>query len=124
MKGSRELSAQIDELDRQLATVRRRKEALEAALATELAAQPPRINGAAKGPPPRSAFAEHPYWSFSRWEMSDYTDPEAAEVLTRIMGFDVAAKYTNWHTDKEFWNAEIEHIILSNYGNPEGWDDL
>jgi hypothetical protein len=124
MRGSRELSAQIAELDQQLATIRRRKEALEAALAMELAAQPPRTNGAAKNPPPRSAFAEHPWWYFSRWESSDYTDREAAKEVSRAVGFDVAAKFANPDVDQAFWSGEIEEIILNEYGNPEGWDDL
>ena len=49
--------------------------------------------------------------AFSRWQGSDYTDTQAAEILSRVVGFDVAAFYADPLTDRAFWDDEIESRI-------------
>lgn len=62
--------------------------------------------------------AEHPWWAFSRWQSSDYTDKAAARTLSRIVGWDVAERYAEPYTDHAMWDDEIEQLILSRYGSP------
>lgn len=54
--------------------------------------------------------------AFSRWQGSDYTDTQAASILSSIMGWDVAAFYADSLTDTAFWDGEIESAISSQVG--------
>jgi hypothetical protein len=63
--------------------------------------------------------SEHPWYALSRWESSDYTDKEAARVLSGIMGWDVEAHYADPDVDPVIWDGQIEDVILKRYGHPE-----
>ena len=67
----------------------------------------------------RGSSNEHPWWAFSRWQSSDYTDKAAARTLSRIMGWDVAELYAEPMTDPAVWDDEIEERILARYGHPQ-----
>jgi hypothetical protein len=67
----------------------------------------------------RGTRNEHPWYALSRWESSDYTDMQAARVLSDIMGWDVAAHYADPDVDPAFWDGEIEAVIVKRYGPPE-----
>jgi len=49
--------------------------------------------------------------AFSLWQGSDYTDTQAAAILSRVVGFDVAVLYADPLTDRVFWDGEIESRI-------------
>jgi len=68
----------------------------------------------------RGSSNEHPWWAFSRWQSSDYTDKAAARTLSAIMGWDVAKRYAEPMTDPAVWDDEIEGRILARYGHPQG----
>ena len=53
----------------------------------------------------------HAYAAFSRWQSSDYTDTEAATILSGIVGWDVAEHYAHPLTDTVFWDGEIEYAV-------------
>jgi hypothetical protein len=53
------------------------------------------------------------YAAFSRWQSSDYTDTEAAAILSDIVGWDVAERYADPLTDTVFWDGELEEAVLN-----------
>jgi hypothetical protein len=56
------------------------------------------------------------WMAFSRWQSSDHTDYAAAAMLSRIVGWDVAAHYAEPDTDPWFWDGEIERAVEDRYG--------
>jgi hypothetical protein len=56
------------------------------------------------------------WMAFSRWQSSDHTDDAAAAILSRIVGWDVAAHYAEPNTDPWFWDGEIEQAVEDRYG--------
>ncbi len=62
--------------------------------------------------------AHHPWYWFSQWQSSDYADLASARALSKIVGFDVAARYAEPLVDRDFWDEEIEGAILHRYGVP------
>ena len=57
--------------------------------------------------------------AFSRWQSSDHTDLDAARVLSRLVGWNVAERYAEPYIDPWFWDGEIEGVIERDYGIPE-----
>ena len=51
--------------------------------------------------------------AFSRWQSSDYTDTDAAAILSDIVGWDVVEHYAHPLTDTVFWDGELEHAALN-----------
>jgi hypothetical protein len=53
------------------------------------------------------------YAAFSRWQSSDYTDTDAAAILSDIVGWNVAEHYAHPLTDTVFWDGELEFAVLA-----------
>jgi hypothetical protein len=60
------------------------------------------------------------WMAFSRWQSSDHTDYAAAAMLSRIVGWDVAAHYAEPDVDPWFWDDEIEQAVEDRYGLLQG----
>lgn len=74
--------------------------------------------------------AEHPYYAFSRWSASDYTDSVAAAAVGRALGRDVLGEIARTRTIEhghlvsdldalQELEAELEEAIVARYGVPE-----
>lgn len=62
--------------------------------------------------------SEHPWYAFSRWQSSDYTDRAAARTLSGVMGYDVPSRYTEAYADALALDEAIEDAIVARYGHP------
>ena len=62
--------------------------------------------------------SEHPWYAFSRWQSSDYTDRAAARTLSGVMGYDVPSRYTEAYADALALDEAIEGAIVARYGHP------
>ena len=62
--------------------------------------------------------SEHPWYAFSRWQSSDYTDRAAARTLSGVMGYDVPSRYTEAYADTLALDEAIEDAIIARYGYP------
>jgi hypothetical protein len=59
---------------------------------------------------------EHPWWAFSRWQASDYTDLAAEALLVAAVGQELIDSARAG--DLDFWSGEVETAILDQYGSP------